>query len=108
MSRIIQVGFSQRILLDWLDRTMELSLTGKTKEEIIAELQELLCSRLSVGGTAERGNREKAITILRRKVNGFGGVIVLNNMGEVGISFNTPRMARAYLTSDMNKPVVEV
>ncbi len=66
MSRIIRVGFSQRILLDWLDRTMELSLTGRTKEEIIAALQDLLCNRLSVGGTAERGNREKAITILMK------------------------------------------
>jgi len=37
---------------------------GHTRGEIQAALQEVLQGRLSVGGTAERGNREKAISIL--------------------------------------------
>jgi hypothetical protein len=37
--------------------------TGKAPAEIEEALQNLLSDKLSVGGRAERGNREKAITI---------------------------------------------
>ncbi len=58
------------------------------------------------------GNPEGAccagIEMLRRKVHGYGGIIALNNKGEVGMAFNTPRMARAYMTLGMKAPVVAV
>ena len=60
----MEVGFSQRVRLEWLQHTAVLFLAGRPREEIKATLQELLQDQLSVGGTAERGNREKAITIL--------------------------------------------
>jgi hypothetical protein len=60
----MEVGFSQRVRLEWLQQTAQAFLAGETREQIQATLQELLRDRLSVGGTAERGNREKAITIL--------------------------------------------
>lgn len=60
----MQVGFSQRIQLEWLERTTELFLAGNTRDQIQLTLQDLLQDQLSVGGTATRGNREKAITIL--------------------------------------------
>ena len=59
-----QVGFSQRIQLEWLVHTANLVLAGSGKEEIEKALQELLQDQLSVGGKAKRGNREKAITNL--------------------------------------------
>ncbi|MGH8069883.1 MAG: hypothetical protein ACRERE_32505 [Candidatus Entotheonellia bacterium] len=64
MSGPIQIGFSQRIQLGWLERTASLLFMGHTRNEIQAALQELLRDQLSVGGTAQRGNREKAISIL--------------------------------------------
>lgn len=64
MNGPMQVGFSQRIQLDWLERTASLLLLGHTRDEIQTALQEMLQGRLSVGGTAERGNREKALSIL--------------------------------------------
>lgn len=64
MSGRIQIGFSQRIQLDWLERTACLLSMGYHTQTIQDALQELLRDRLSVGGTAERGNREKAISIL--------------------------------------------
>ncbi|MFQ5793951.1 MAG: hypothetical protein ACE5JP_02750 [Candidatus Bipolaricaulia bacterium] len=64
MSRTVQVGFSQRIQLEWLEWTAELFLAGNTRDQIQIALQDLLRDQLSVGGTAKRGNREKAITIL--------------------------------------------
>ena len=59
-----QVGFSQRIQLEWLEHTANLVLAGSGKEEVEKALQELLQGQLSIGGNAKRGNREKAITIL--------------------------------------------
>ncbi|WP_085440108.1 hypothetical protein [Magnetofaba australis] len=61
-----QIGFSQRIQLDWLEKTANLVLAGMDRKEITQQLQEHLQGELSVGGTAQRGNREKAISILLR------------------------------------------
>jgi hypothetical protein len=66
MSTQLQIGFSQRIRLAWLEHTAQLVLAGQTREQIERELQDLLRDQLSVGGNAVRGNREKAITILLR------------------------------------------
>jgi hypothetical protein len=66
MSGHIQIGFSQRIQLGWLERTASLLLRGHTRDEIQTALQELLRDQLSVGRTAQRGNREKAISILQK------------------------------------------
>ena len=64
MSRRQQIGFSQRIRLEWLEQTARLILAGNEQATINAGLQELLKDKVSIGGTAERGNREKIITIL--------------------------------------------
>jgi len=63
---VSQVGFSQRVRLEWLDYTSGLVLAGKSSAEIDAALQAYLKDKLSVGGSAVRGNREKAITILMK------------------------------------------
>ncbi|TAK60976.1 MAG: peptidase T [Bacteroidetes bacterium] len=50
----------------------------------------------------------KGVDLLKRKVDGYGGVIVMNNKGEVGVAYNTPRMARAYITEQMIEPIITV
>ncbi|MBN2701714.1 MAG: hypothetical protein JXR29_09720 [Methylothermaceae bacterium] len=62
--RTDQIGFSQRVRLEWLERTANLVLAENDKAVVNAALQELLKDKVSVGGQAERGNREKIITIL--------------------------------------------
>ncbi len=62
--RTDQIGFSQRVRLEWLERTVNLVLAGNDKAAINDALQALLKDKVSVGGQAERGNREKIITIL--------------------------------------------
>lgn len=62
--RTDQVGFSQRVRLEWLEQTANLVLAGNDKVAVNDALQELLKDKVSVGGQAERGNREKIITIL--------------------------------------------
>ncbi len=63
---VIQIGFSQRIQLPWLEYTAGLVKTGKSRNEINDALQDYLSDKLSIGGSAVRGNREKAITILHK------------------------------------------
>ena len=65
-NRFTQIGFSQRIQLNWLEQTANLVLAGNDTKTIESALQTLLADKLSVGGQAVRGNREKAITILMK------------------------------------------
>lgn len=62
--RINQIGFSQRMRLEWLETAASLVLAGNDKAAVNDALQELLKDKVSVGGQAERGNREKIVTIL--------------------------------------------
>lgn len=62
--RTDQIGFSQRVRLEWLEQTANLVLAGNDKGAVNDVLQELLKDKVSVGGPAERSNREKVITIL--------------------------------------------
>ncbi|HCV43421.1 MAG TPA: peptidase T [Bacteroidetes bacterium] len=55
------------------------------------------------GGDPEQA-AEDGLKILVRKTEGYGGIIAVNNKGRIGIAFNTPRMARAYVTSEMRAP----
>ena len=66
MKRGQQVGFSQRIQLDWLEYTTNLMLAGHSEGEIVVALRDRLKQKLSVGNEPKRGTREKAITILTK------------------------------------------
>ena len=62
--RQAQIGFSQRIRLEWFEQTANMILAGNDKTAINDSLQALLEDKISVGGQAVRGGREKVITIL--------------------------------------------
>jgi hypothetical protein len=64
MNRKMQIGFTQRLQLKWLDRTAGLLSAGSPCAQIKATLTDLLKDQLSINGTAERGSREKTVTIL--------------------------------------------
>jgi hypothetical protein len=64
MNRKMQIGFTQRLQLQWLDRTAGLLSAGNACAEIKAALTDILKNQLSINGTAERGSRDKTITIL--------------------------------------------
>ena len=66
MKRRDQIGFSQRIHLDWLEYTANLVLAGNPRQEIVAALSERLKEKLLIGNEPERGNHDKAITILTK------------------------------------------
>src|SRR5262245_10292697 len=58
MNRKIQIGFTQRMQLKWLDRTAGLLSAGSPTAEIKVALNDLLKDQLSINGTAERGRQE--------------------------------------------------
>ena len=62
----MQIGFSQRIQLEWLEQTAQLFLGGSSKAQIEEVLHDILSDRLAVGSNARRNSREKAITILMK------------------------------------------
>jgi beta-aspartyl-peptidase (threonine type) len=49
-----------------------------------------------------------AVRLLEERVGGLGGLIMVDRTGKVGYSFNTPKMAYAYLTEDLEQPVIGV
>jgi beta-aspartyl-peptidase (threonine type) len=51
---------------------------------------------------------EAAIHILGQRVDGRGGLIMIDRAGRVGYAYNTPHMARAYMRAGLAEPVVEI
>jgi isoaspartyl peptidase/L-asparaginase-like protein (Ntn-hydrolase superfamily) len=51
---------------------------------------------------------QEALSILEKKTGGYGGVVALTSEGKIGFGYNTPRMARGYMTSEMRNPVVDL
>jgi beta-aspartyl-peptidase (threonine type) len=47
-----------------------------------------------------------AVREMEARVGGRGGVIVLSRDGSIGYSFNTPRMALAYVDTEIEEPFV--
>jgi hypothetical protein len=62
--RRLIVGYNRTVRLRWLDETLDLLLTGQPEKDIIDILRQRLSGQLSVGSEAERGSREKTITLL--------------------------------------------
>jgi hypothetical protein len=64
--RLNQVGFSQRIRLEWLRYTANLVIAGNERETISDELHNMLKDQLSVDRDVIRGSRGKTVSILMK------------------------------------------
>jgi L-asparaginase / beta-aspartyl-peptidase len=53
-----------------------------------------------VAGAPPQQAASEAISYLRRRLSGHGGIIVLDGQGRLGIAHNTPRMAWGFATSE--------
>lgn len=58
------IGYNRTVKLRWLDETVDLFLAGMSDADICEALRDRLKDELSVGSTAQRGSREKTITLL--------------------------------------------
>jgi len=84
------------------------STTGWGEAMIKIVMAKTVIDMLDQNGGNPTEAAKRGIDLLKRKVDGYGGVIVMNRNGEVGIAYNTPRMARAYMTEHMSEPHCEV
>jgi beta-aspartyl-peptidase (threonine type) len=51
-------------------------------------------------GLAPQDAAQRALYYLKSRLNGHGGIILLDSRGRVGIAHNTPRMAWALISQD--------
>jgi len=84
------------------------SATGWGEGIIRVVMAKSLIDMLRVNGDDPEQAAKDAIALLKKRTGGHGGVIVLNAGGRVGIAYNTPRMARAYITSSARGPIAAV
>lgn len=84
------------------------SCTGWGEAIIKVVLAKTVVDLMEYNGGEPLSAARQSIQRLERKADGYGGVIVLNKDGVPAAVYNTPRMARAYRTSEMISDVVEV
>jgi len=79
------------------NQSAAVSTTGWGEPIMKLVLAKWTADRAASGGAPALA-AEEAMTHLKNRVNGHGGIIVLNARGEFGIAHNTPRMAWAAQT----------
>jgi len=82
------------------------STTGWGEPIMKLVLAKWTADRVLAGNLPEWAALE-AMNYLKQRLNGHGGIIVLNAQGQFGIAHNTPRMAWAYKTSKKEEAGVE-
>jgi beta-aspartyl-peptidase (threonine type) len=84
------------------------STTGWGEGMIKIVLAKTIIDHMATNGKDPQKAADHGIGLLREKVDGRGGVIVLNHEGRPGVAFSTPRMAYALMNEEMSEPRVEV
>jgi len=82
------------------------STTGWGEPIMKLVLAKWTADRIQAGNLPEWSAQE-AMNYLKQRLNGHGGIIVLNPQGHIGIAHNTPRMAWAYKTVEIEDAGVE-
>jgi beta-aspartyl-peptidase (threonine type) len=82
------------------------STTGWGEPIMKLVLAKWTADRVSAGNLPEWAAQE-AMNHLQQRLNGHGGIIVLNAEGQFGIAHNTPRMAWAYKTAKKQDAGIE-
>jgi beta-aspartyl-peptidase (threonine type) len=75
------------------------SATGWGESIMKVVLSKAVCDFVAQGQGAQRA-ADNAIGVLADRAQGLGGLIVIDHAGQIGVSFNTPRMARAWIHED--------
>lgn len=79
------------------------SATGHGESIMKIVLSKVACEFLEKGLPAQKA-AEESIKMLEEKVNGRGGIIVLDKKGRIGVAYNTPAMVWAYMKEGMIAP----
>ncbi len=84
------------------------STTGWGEGMIKVVMAKTVVDAIERNGGDPQAAAEDGVAHLKRKVDGLGGVIALSRDGRIGCAYNTPRMARAYMSSAMHEPFTAV
>jgi beta-aspartyl-peptidase (threonine type) len=82
------------------------STTGWGEPIMKLVLAKWTADRVAAGNLPEWAAQE-AMNYLKQRLNGHGGIIVLNTQGQIGIAHNTPRMAWACKTVKKEEAGIE-
>jgi L-asparaginase / beta-aspartyl-peptidase len=82
------------------------STTGWGEPIMKLVLAKWTADRIQAGNLPEWSAQE-AMNYLKQRLDGHGGIIVLNPQGHIGIAHNTPRMAWAYKTLHQEEAGIE-
>lgn len=83
------------------------SSTGHGEDFIRLLLARRAVEYLGAGYSAQAA-ASAAITLLGERVNGSGGLILLDAKGRVGVARNTPAMSYAYIVEGMDAPIADI
>jgi beta-aspartyl-peptidase (threonine type) len=84
-----------------------ISCTGWGEAIMKAGLAKTVADFIEKGVSPQEAARE-AITILKERFSGYGGVITVNREGTYGAIFNTPRMAWSVFDESMREPEIHI
>jgi L-asparaginase / beta-aspartyl-peptidase len=88
------------------NQSAAVSTTGWGEPIMKLVLAKWTADRIVAGNLPDWAARE-AMNYLEQRLNGHGGIIVLNAQGQWGIAHNTPRMAWAIKTSRLEQAGVD-
>ncbi len=88
------------------NQSAAVSTTGWGEPIMKLVLAKWTADRVAAGNLPDWAARE-AMNYLEQRLNGHGGIIVLNAQGQFGIAHNTPRMAWAIKTKSIEEAGVE-
>jgi beta-aspartyl-peptidase (threonine type) len=86
------------------NETGAVSATGWGEPILRVVLSKTACDIMGDGFQPNAACR-RALAVLKRRVNGTGGLIGVDRRGRVGFSYTTPRMARASIAGSGKKKV---
>lgn len=84
-----------------------ISCTGWGESIMKVMLAKEVADQMRSGADAQAA-AENALSILKKRVDGLGGVICIDSNGKIGMFFNTPRMARGYIDDGGESRYTEV
>jgi L-asparaginase / beta-aspartyl-peptidase len=75
------------------------SATGRGEDLMKIVISKTACD-LMAQGIPPKEAAPQIIDLLKKRVNGVGGIILMDHLGEIGFAFNAARMSCAWVTQD--------
>lgn len=91
----------------YADEVAAVSCTGHGEDFVRLMIARRAAEFVAQGYTAEAG-AQAAIAFLSARATGTGGLILVDATGGIGFAWNSPNMARAYMTEGLETPVVGI